>query len=567
MALLSCGSADEPVQTDSGDSGTVPTTPAAVTGTAVLSDPVSCADASARESAFYNSITPPPQEPVGEGNWLLSSAGVVVADFDGNGGLDMFLPHENEGASHLWMSSSEGPGVNATQEANTRLAGIDLTGAVGGTAVDVDADGDFDLYVTRWLQPNALLRNDGNGHFTDVTEAAGMSGQSWRTQTSSWADFDGDGDLDVFAGSYGTKPEADFDDPTLLPSQDRSELWQNNGDGTFTDASDLLDSSVHEGYTFMSTWNDVNADGYPELFVWNDFGTAHPSRVLKNINGESFEIHLGSGQSGIDRLFEDMGVAVGDVNGDQIVDFAATSFKKINLLTSAPSSTSALGITWVNSTGFAGLTVDTTDTSDLGRNQNYGWGAHFGDLDHDRDEDLVALFGYWSTYPGPQDPRFQADGVWIHTTDSEEVNSGLGSFEDLAHQDSWGMNDPGIGRGLVLADLNDDGFLDVIKRTLDGPVINHSSHCGDSAWLKVDLRRTDMNVYGIGSRITVTSPDGHRQTRWISAGSSGMYGGGPPVAHFGLAQDETVDIDVQWPDMSVTHFIDVPTRRKATLFP
>lgn len=537
------------------DGGTM--TVSSTTGRVDMSDAITCADAGQRDAGHFEFLSPASQRPLGEGNWYLTSAGVVVADFDGDGRLDIFLPHEAPFSSQLWMSDGD-PSQPPSDEAPLRFDGIDLSGAVGGTAVDVDGDLDLDLFVTRWQQPNLLLRNDGKGFFADVTAVAGLDKYAWRSQSSSWADMDADGDLDLFVGSYGAQPEEMFDDPELKPSEDDSELWRNNGDGTFTDESHLLDASVHDGFTFMSSWFDINEDGYPELFIWNDFGTAHPSRALLNEEGAGFAFQPGSGQSGIDRAFEDMGVGVADLNGDRMPDFAVTSFVKINLLTSLASTSSFVDMTWIDGTAARGLALDTSMNSDLGRNQNYGWGAQFGDLDHDRDQDLVALFGYWSSYTGTADPRWQQDGLWLQSDE--------GNFENLAFEPEWNMADPVIGRGVMLADINDDGYLDVLKRPLDAPLIQHTSRCGDRAWLRVDVRQTDLNPYGVGTRITAISPDAHEQTRWILAGSDSMYSGGPPEVHFGLADDETVDLEVLWPDMTTSVFEDIPVRRKVTLY-
>ncbi|MEQ1507100.1 MAG: CRTAC1 family protein, partial [Myxococcota bacterium] len=458
-------------------------------------------------------------------------------------------PHETD--SRLWMG---GPGGALTEEAEVRLAGIDLTDAVGGTAVDVEGDGDLDLYVTRWRRPNALLRNDGAGRFADVTAVSGLDRYSWRSQSSSWADVDGDGDLDLFSGSYGPDlkelGDYSFDDQGIPPSEDDSQLWLNDGDGTFTDASDLLPPVVQDGWTFMSSWLDVDLDGFPELFVWHDFGSSHPSAVLHNDGGVGFTFE--PGQSGIDRAFEDMGVAIGDVDGDGLPDFAMTSYKKVNLMLARPVST-YVGAAWVEAAAAWGLAVDTTTWD-----QFYGWGAELGDLDNDRDEDLTLLFGGWSTYDNVAESRTERDGVWLQDDDAD-------TFENVAADPGWNLDDDGIGRGLVVADVTGDGFLDILKRQLDGPALRYESRCDDTAWIRVELREPTRNPRAIGAKIRAISPDGHAQTRWITAGSTSLYSGGPAEAHFGLGTDEAVDLEVTWPDGGSSRVTDVPVRRVVTI--
>lgn len=541
IGAAACAGSPSPRDTGPDATGEMVASRAAVT----LSDPYVCADPSARSAQHFDQLAPAPQPD--NRDYRLQRAGLVVADLDGDGAIDVLLPHETE--TELWMG-----GERLTDEAPERLAGIDLTAAVGGSAVDVEGDGDLDLYVTRWRQPNRLLRNDGTGHFTDVTEIAGLLVYSWRSQSSSWADFDLDGDLDLFSGSYGPdldelEGEFEYNSSTLPPSEDRSQLWTNNGDGTFTDRTDLLPHEAHDGWTFMSSWIDTTGDGYPELFVWNDFGSSHPSLVLGNDAGAGFVLELGV--THIDRDFEDMGVAIADLNGDQLPDFALTSYKKVNLMLSKPADTYASAF-WIESADSRGLAIDYTTWD-----QYYGWGAEFADLDNDRDEDLLAVFGRWSAYDNTAAANTQRDGLWLQSED--------GRFENVAATPEWDLDASRVKRGLVVADLNDDGFLDVVKRQLDGPALRYESRCDDSAWLRVVLRQPDQNPRAVGARVTATSADGHVQTRWVTVGSTSMYSSAPTEVHFGLGSDETVDLEILWPDQGVSTVTNVPARRVATV--
>jgi len=506
----------------------------------VASDPIACDDPSLRSVLHYDRRQATAQPLDGA---YLAGGGLVVADFTGDGVADLFLP--SEVTSQLWITV---PGATATEivfdESGTEgLTGVDLSMAVGGTAVDYDGDGDLDLFVTRWEAPNLLLENDGTGSFTDVTAPAFLA-HSRKSQSSSWGDFDFDGDLDVFVGNYGNTPDT-HDDPDMAAGEP-SELYRNDGGGQFTDVSSMIPDTIHDGYSFMSGWYDINGDHYPELFSAHDFGLVRDSTMAINNGGSSFTAN------NIDTNWhpqvEDMGMAVGDLNGDEIPDFLFSSWKTASLMESSPSALSPVGVIWVETSLARTLAVETEN-----RNQVYGWGADFGDVDNDTDLDALVTFGYWSTYDNPGDPRVQVDGLWIQ---DEE-----GLFTNLAPEPQWALNDKGIGRGFVFHDVNDDGYLDVIKRELDGPTLLYLSRCGDQNWTRVRLHQSGDNTRAIGAKIRITH--GKRsQVRWIHSGSSGMYTGNPPEAHFGMGSDEVIDrLDVIWPDGEEDTYENVPAKR------
>ncbi len=234
-----------------------------------------------------------------------------------------------------------------------------------------------------------------------------------------------------------------------------------------------------------------------------------------------------------------MGLDVCDFNEDRVPDLVMPEWNGLHLRES-----SSLGF-WLESSNAYGL----FNNLDIG--QMVGWGVQVGDLDNDTDLDVAVNYGDLDaeTYNAPD---FEPDGVYLQ--------GALRQFED--HAGGWGMNDNGDSRGLIAADLNDDGYLDLVKRDTSGPTVVYRSACGDAAWLRVRLHDAPPNTHAIGATVRVFFGEERRHMSWIRAGGVSHASGGPPEAHFGLGDTETVRrVQVTWPDGVVSNLFDVPTRQ------
>ncbi|HHO51624.1 MAG TPA: CRTAC1 family protein, partial [Deltaproteobacteria bacterium] len=409
-----------------------------------------------------------------------------------------------------------------------------LAGGSGGAAADYDGDGDLDVFITRYTVPDLLLRNDA-GTFVDVSAAAGLSQRPARSMASSWGDLDGDGDLDLFVGVYGLVDESGADPThTSFSSAEPSFLYLNDGDGTLTERSDLLPQQVHDGYTFSGGWFDLDHDGWLDLYVVNDFGAAFPNVLLWNRGGE---LRLDQHAHGLDVAVTGMGLGVGDIDGDGIEDLVLSAWDgNVGLV-------SGSGGAWFDRTAELGI------QNDLARGQKIAWGVDLVDMDNDGDLDAPMAYGDLDTLYSA--PDRQPDALYLQSSD--------GSFVDVAPQ--WGIHHPTTGRGFVAYDLNDDGFLDLVRRDLDGPAYVSLSRCGAGAWLRVRLHDVAPNTAAVGARI-IARDDGQVWTSSIRAGGTNHASAGPPEVHLGLGDRDTIDLlEIYWPQGGTSRLTDVATRR------
>ncbi len=524
-ALLETGSADTAVL----DTGTL--------GPGVSIDMASrvvCEDPAAREvdGPYVATVLPGPA--AGE---LLEGSGLIVADLRGEPmpeiiavGEGSLVVFEHDGTMWVDVTAAAAPGLV-------------LGELIGGSAADYDGDGDLDVFLAA-DGANLLLRND-LGVLADATADSGLGEARYRSVSGSWADIDQDGDLDLFVGNYAAFDHASAFDRVVDPS----ELYLGHGDGTFEDVSDRLPFQVQDGFVFASGFYDLDDDRYPELVTPHDFGQARTqSTISRNEEAAAFEP---DNETGFHPHFFGMGIAVADLNADGKPDWVQTGASTISLLLSSPWPDAATGWGWHIEYGPAwGLEAVAGD-----RHHHFGWGVEVVDLDNDADLDVHAIWGHWEYSPdvGP----VQHDGLWINEDDH---------FTEQGA--AWGIDDSGPGRGLIAADLDGDGWLDLVKREIgvDGVVRVYMSRCGTASWSRIRLADPDAaNPDGIGAVVTVVA-DGRSHTRWIDAGSHSMFSGGPPEAHVGVGTADVLDsVEIAWSDGRHDRLEDLPVDRVLTL--
>ncbi len=471
------------------------------------------------------------------------SGGAVVDDFDGDLDLDIFTTSLHPGESpRLFLNDGRGEFTNASA-----AAGIE--GLYGGLNVvhgDVDNDGDLDLFVLRgaWFgpdgrHPNSLLLDesaDGDGlrspRFRDVTFLAGLGGAHFPTQTAAWADFDNDGDLDLFVGNEHS-PAVD------APSQ----LFRNEGPGEdgvvrFRDVGAAAGVAVR-AFVKAAVWGDVDDDRFPDLYLSVLGG---PNRLYRNRGDGAFEDV--APRLGVTEPRQSFPAWFWDVDNDGNLDLFVSSYT---------GDRGGLGFVAASYQGYPGPWEaarlyrgdgdggfeEVAARSGLTRLQ-LPMGSNFGDLDHD---------GYLDFYLGTGYPDYEAIMPNVLYR-----NVGGRRFVDVSLAAGFGHLQK--GHAVAFADLDDDGDLDVFEqmggaypgdRFGDALFLNPGF---GNRWLALQLVGTQSNRSAIGARIRVEvrDADGGRRLIHRRVNAGGSFGGNPLRQTIGLGRPEVVEeLTVYWP--------------------
>ena len=494
----------------------------------------------------------------------LLGGGIVVFDYDGDGRQDIYvtstegMESRQEGArghNALFRNNGDGTFTDMAVKAGVRdLPGI----STGGCAADYDNDGDEDLFVANWGS-SKLFQNNGNGAFTDVTGYAGLGDpdDTYRSMGCAWGDYDQDGFLDFVVVRY-------FDDRFFVDVRPPA-MHRNNGDGTFTEVTHLLADNRRPtgvsgkfgnvwGAGFQPGWLDFDNDGDLDLYVVNDQGQFIQPNVLWRNDGPrpdgAWEFVDFSAQAGADIAMFGMAMAVADYDLDGNLDIFMTNIGNNVLLQGADD-----GVSFTDAAAEAGVAIGAYQGQ-----FRISWGAIFFDYDNNGWEDLYVASGYLDT--GLKNNSRNQSNVLLH-------NNGDGTFTDNSAKS--GADDPGIGRGVAYLDFNNDGCLDIYLTNLgvsaqlpdEGQLLQNRCNWGNS-WLVIDTLGTVSNRDGIGARITVSAGD-HIQIREVTSGSSSISQNMLPV-HFGLGQASKVDsIEIRWPSGTLQTLTDVPSNQRLTV--
>ena len=470
------------------------------------------------------------------------AGGVAMDDFDGDGFLDLLLSSQGP-LDQLRYFKNNGDG---TFSERTNEAG--LTGEIGGLNLihaDYNNDGFADVLVLRggwWGEhgnyPPSLLKNNGNGTFDDVTEAAGLL-SFHPTQTAAWADYDNDGWLDVFIGHEANAQ-------TKHPSQ----LFHNNRNGTFTEVGKQL-GLADLGFVKGVAWGDYNNDGRADLYVSIKGAT---NRLFRNDGAKTaqrpdftaWKFTDVTAQAGVGAPLHSFATWFWDYDNDGWEDILVEGF-----YTETPNDIGAfhLGLPHRGETPrlfrnkHDGTFEDVTKAMKLDR-VILAMGANFGDLDND---------GWLDCYFGTGTPEFAA-----LLPNKMFRNAGGKTFQDVTTSGGFGHLQK--GHGIAFGDLDHDGDEDIFEviggaypgDTYQSVLFANPGH--GNHWVSLELRGVQSNRSAIGARvrIRVETKTGTREL-FRSVGAVSSFGGSPFRLHVGLGDATAInEVEIRWPKSGKT---------------
>ena len=402
------------------------------------------------------------------------------------------------------------------------------------------------------LGGNKLYRNNHDGTFADVTEKAGVKGGGWSAGCG-FADYDRDGDLDLFVSRYVKVDLANLPEfgkgktceyrgiavqcgPRGLPGEGDL-LFRNDGDMKFTEVGEAAGVSDPRGYFGLGVaWFDHDDDGWPDLYVAND---SRPSFLYTNQKNGTFKevgFPMGVGVSEDGGEQGGMGLALGDYDGSGRFSVYKTNFAEEynNLFHDEGDHFTELA--------FRSKTAPPSLPY-------VGWGTAFLDYDNDARLDLIAVNGH--VYPQMDQAKLGASAGYRQRK-LLFWNRGDGTFDEVGAQYGAVFTEPRVSRGLAVADLDDDGRLDVVINDLDGsPQVLHNEMPATGHWLRVKLTGKGRNTDAIGAVVTLKA-GALTQKRLVQSGTS-YLSQDDMRRSFGLGAATQVEwVEVRWPDGTTT---------------
>jgi hypothetical protein len=485
----------------------------------------------------------------------LMGSGAAVFDFDNDGLLDIYLVQnggpKSQSTNRLFRQGKDGRFTDVSAG-----SGLDVNGYGMGVAIaDVNNDGWPDVFLTEYGRVRLFLNNGDGKSFTDITAEAGLDHVKWAT-SASFVDIDRDGWLDLVFVSYvdydpskpcpGQGGTADYCHPSMFHGT-LPKVYRNRGRlagaGAPPHGVAFEDITLRSGLAQVPgpglgiVCADFNGDRWPDIFIAND---SQANRLWINQHNCTFKeeaLQRGIAYDNMGHSPANMGVALGDVDGDGLFDI---------LVTHLSDETHTL---WKQ--GPRGMFQDRTVGARLAssRYRGTGFGTVLGDFDQDGFLDLAVVNGGVSRGI-PMDLPPGMDPFWRPYGQRNQMfaNDGKGGLRDVSRENSAFCGSASVARGLAYGDFRNCGSLDLLVTAVAGPARLYRNSVPERGhWLSIRALDPELRRDAYGAEITLHAGD-RRWPRWINPGSSYLCSN-DPRAHFGLGAVEHVDrIEVIWPD-------------------
>jgi len=484
-------------------------------------------------------------------------SGCAFLDYDADGWQDILLLNGMDWPGHRRQRSTLAlyrNNRNGTFTDVTKAAGLDVELYGMGVAVgDFNNDGFPDLFIT-CVGQSRLFRNTGKGTFVDVTAAAGLGKREAFSTSAMWVDIDRDGHLDLFVCNYVRwSPDRDVfcsldgkQKSYCTPEAYRGEtswLFRNRGNGTFEDITATCGIFDSNSKALGIALLDDDQDGWPDLFVAND---TEPNKLYRNQRNRTFrDVGLAAGVALSDdgKARAGMGVDAADFDNSGRAGIAVTNFEG-----------EMVGLYRAEQAGRYRDVASRAGVGQASRNR-LGFGCVFADLDLDGDLDLIIANGHID------DTVRNIPGNVGYAQPPHLFLNDKGTFRDVAAQAGGGFERPRVGRGLAVGDFDNDGDLDVLMTTNNGPaVLFRNDRLSQNRSLRIRLVGVTSNRDAIGATVRIMH-GGITQSRMVRSGSSYLSQSELPVT-FGVGtRDQVERVVVTWPNGRVEEFRNIATGR------